>query len=800
MKNASALLLVGASAIALATPAHAQSTPTIPATVKPSDTDTNAGIADIVVTAQKRSENLQGVPIAITALTAAALETKGINSIQDFVYSPPPGLAVQAFAGSSNILIVDIRGVANPDPGQGTVELGVAIYQDDVYVGRAQGLGTDLADPERIEVLRGPQGTLFGRNAEGGAVRIVSSKPTGEFGGRVKVGYGNFGQQRYEAHINLPKVAGFALKLDYLKSLQDGFTRNGTTRVAGLARQDDFGGYNNEGYRASVRWQGVEGLTVDYAYDHSRALTTEDWSVLVAPTAPQPGYVAISAFLDGSRPVESISRRTDLVAPHFNEPFIAKTDGHTLTMAYELSDKITVKSISAWRSVNSSGSGQLGSAYAVVPFELIPGLGTIPASFLAPDPRFGSLGTVTPGTPITAVTDIVAYAAVKQSQFSQEVQLIGSTDTLQWVLGAYYFKEKVLDQRQVFFSGVFTDSFFPDFSYTNYRATNPFSLPFPGSGLTSQTAQSRSYAAFAQATWSPEFSGGRLHLTGGLRYTNDQKTALRTLNGGTAVNIPGSFKASRVDPAATIAYDVTQDVNAYFRFARAYRAGGSSIRDPQFRSFGAEVNTAYEIGVKSRFLDRHAVLNLSAFVNKIDGTQLTVITNIANSDSTIINAPGTETVKGVEAELTLSPAPGLTFNANYTYLETELPTAALAAIDKTGNFFIQNTPRHSISVSGDYVTPDLGFGKLAFHADYTVSSKFDGTVRVEKQDFAYPLERNVGNARISWQDIPIGPTKLMVSAYVKNAFNTIYPSYVAPFPNAFLSNPRTYGLEATVRF
>jgi iron complex outermembrane receptor protein len=755
--------------------------------------DDSNGIGPIIVTAQKREENLQSVPISITALGQQALEQKGLNSIQDLANVPPPGLAVQSFGGANNAIIIDMRGVINFDPTQGTSELGVAVYQDDVYLGRAQGLGADLADPERIEILRGPQGTLFGRNAEGGAVRVVTSKPTGEFGGRVKVGFGDYGQERYEAHINLPEVAGFAVKFDYLKTSLNGYTKNGTSRIAGLVSQNDFAANESEGYRASVRWKPVDGLTVDYSFDHAKTDSTADMYVGVLPNPLPAGYVVGRPFLlDRSVPTQSLSSRTTHVAPQFAEPLGVKTSGHTLTAEYELSDALTLKSISAWRKVRAEGSQNLGWSFSLVPFAT-----PILASTLVPDPRFGTLGTVSPSTPIYAVNTPVSYSNIRQHQFSQEVQLLGSTDELEWVLGGYYFTETVSDKRQSFLGGVFLDDA-SDGSYSNWVGTNPFTLSAAGPNV--HEAHSRSFAAFAQITWSPAFADGRLHITPGLRYTNDRKTARRTIQNGAAVNITRDFKEGRVDPAFTIAYDVTSAINAYARYAQAYRAGGTSIRDPLFRSYGAEVNKAYELGVKSAFLDNRVILNVAAFYNDVRNRILTVQLDPVNPSITAnINAPGRSPVKGVEVELTVSPARGLSLGATYAHMTGKLPKT-LATIDTVANFYIQNLPKNSGTFSIDYRTPDLGIGKLAFHGDYTWADEYASTVRVAKNTDAFRLKRDVANVRVSLEDIPAGPVNLTIAGYVKNLFDTTYPVFATPGSSAILSAPRTYGVEAIARF
>lgn len=758
---------------------------------------------DIIVTAQKRAENLQDVPLAVTAFTAQTLEAKGIHGLSDFVSVPPPGLSVQQFSGSSQALILDIRGISNSDPGQGTLELGVAVYLDDVYLGRAQGLGTDLADPERIEVLRGPQGTLFGRNAEGGALRIISRKPTGEFGGRIKGTLGEYGQQRVEAHVDLPEIAGFSFKVDYVNSHLDGYTRNGPGRVAGLGQQKDFGYDDSDGYRGSVRWKPIDAITVDYAYDHSTSRNVGDLWHFQVPNDPPPGYVPPTSVLDLTENPQSVHHRTrETASTWFNEPFLTKTYGHTLSAEYDASDTITVKTITAWRGTDSSGSQNLTQNYTVVPFEFVPGIGgPLPAAAFAPDPRYGSLGTVSnPLLPVYGVTGLIPYAAVRQRQFSQEVQLLGSTDTLKWVVGGYYFRERVRDTRQTFFSALYTDTA-TDGGFSQIITTNPFSLPFPGQGATSQTSKSRSYAAFAQVTWSPNFADGRLHITPGLRYTNDRKNALRDLDAGVPVAIPANFKESRVDPALIVAYDITPDANLFARYAQAYRAGGAGVRDPLFRSFGSEVNKAYEIGLKTRLFDHHATINLAGFYNDVRGRQLTVQVDPTDPAQTrVINAPGSSPVWGIEVEANARILQGLSVGATYVYQDGDLDEQALAAIDPTGKFYIQNLPRNSGTFTVDYLTPDLGFGKIALHGDYAWADKWNGTVRVPYDAYAWKLERNVANVRVALQDVQVGPVAVTIAGFVKNVFNAAYPVYNSPSSDAVLLAPRLAGVEVGVNF
>lgn len=753
------------------------------------------GVEDIIVTAQKREENMQDVPIAVTAFSSAALEARGATALTSLLQSPPPGVVMQPFAGSQSLLIVDIRGVTNGDPGQGTAEMGTAVYIDDVYLGRAQGMGAELADPERIEVLRGPQGTLFGRNAEGGAIRIVTKKPTGEWGGNAKFVYGNFDQQRYEAHLNLPSIAGFAIKLDYLNSSHDGWTKNGS-RVDRIARQDDFGAFDAEGYRGSVRWQPTESITVDYAYDHSVTKDARDYNVLVRPPfgfAPNGPLTPLATFQGARAITDSIHERTDTAwTSLYNAPFVSKASGHMLQAAWDLNDALTLRSITAFRKQSEDGANQLGGAFTLSRL----GPAGLPIAALVP-----GLGTTSLGLPastrIYAISGVTAYNRLDQKQESQEFQLVGSLAEVEFVLGAYYFHERVEDVRQAFLSIVYTDA-----ALTQAFGVNPFTVGSAGSGLSAQNAESTSYAGFAQATWMPAFAGDRLHLTAGLRYTSDKKTFERTLFNG----VPGStigqpFDEKRWDPAFTIAYDITDAINAYAKYSQAYRAGGVSVRSPNFKPFGAEVNKAYEFGIKSDLLDRRLRVNAAIFENRIYNRQITAqldpTGNPAVTDT--LNAPGVTRIRGGELEIVAAPSRGFQASVTYAYLSGKRPPS-YTQIDPNAELRIQSLPKHAITAAIDYTVPIANIGDLAFHMDYAMASKTPGTGRVAFGAFAWDIDRDVANARIALQNIELGPVKWRLAFFGKNIFDTAYPVFTAPGSNAILSPPRNYGVELGAAF
>ena len=773
----------------------------------------NVDTGDIVVTAQRREERLQRVPISITAVGGAQLETRGVRSVADLARVPINSVTVQPFAGNPQVLLLDMRGVTTADPGQGTIEPGVAIYEDDIYVSRAQAAGNTLSDPERVEVLRGPQGTLFGRNAEGGAIRIVTRRPTGVFGGDFRVSVGEYGNRHYVGHLNLPEFAGFSIKLDALHDDVGGYVTNGTTRNPLLAKQYNFGYQNNTGFRGAVRFKPLEGLTFDYSYTHLITRVSNDYFSLTNPGARAP--TAYPQFLAPARGVaepDIHSFNDTSWTGLYQDVFRTATDAHAFTASYDVTSRLQLKAITGYRTLGFTGPSNLGGAFAFVnsPF-LVPAGSTIASLNIQPAYAGQPLGV--PGnTPVYAISGSTPIVNEMRSRaFSQELQLIGSTDTLQYQFGAYYYHENVLDARSNSFTLLYTDP-----TYTNYLSLNPFQLKGAAAGaalgtagITQISARSRTIAGYGQVTWSPEFADGRLHLTGGLRYTDDHKDFLRSLNNGAPVNDVGTpFRANRVDPMATIAWDFTSDINAYARYATGYKAAGVSVRSPNFRAFGLESVKSYEVGIKSQFLDRALTVNIALFQNDIRDRQLNFQSDPVNAPSLVdtINTPGTTRVRGAELELVMRASRDLSVSFNGAYTTFRLPAELLAQnaalpVAVRGFYTVQNTPELQASAAVDWTILRLGNGvTFNAHADYAFANDVFGTGRVGISQFVWPLERHQGNARLTVDGIKLGPTTARLSVYANNVTNEIYPIYSAPSGNYIQNQPRQIGAELGVRF
>lgn len=219
--------------------------PAAPAAPEAPREDT-AGLQDIIVTAQKRETRLQDTPISIAVLGDEALENRHVVSLAS-LGEAVPGLRITPFSSRSSAIQVTIRGLGSPvDASQSAQDPAVGIYADGVYLGRAQGLGSALFDVERIEVLKGPQGTLFGRNTEGGAISIVTRKPTGEFGMRATAGLSNFNGHEASAHVDLPSFGNVSLKFDGVLNKRGGTVKNP------LAGYPEFHAYDKRGLRVSA--------------------------------------------------------------------------------------------------------------------------------------------------------------------------------------------------------------------------------------------------------------------------------------------------------------------------------------------------------------------------------------------------------------------------------------------------------------------------------------------------------------------------------------------------------------------
>lgn len=848
-------LAIGGATLAIGTtPALAATSGAVPVASGAEADD--AGLTDIVVTATKRETDVQRTPIAIAVVGAQMVQDRHVQSLYDLADGGVPSLRVATFEARQSALTVGIRGIVPLDANQPAREQGVGLYIDGVYLGRQHGLNAALFDVERIEVLKGPQGTLFGRNSEGGALSIVTKDPSGAFGGRISGGVGNYGAWSGALHIDLPEYHNFAVKLDGIVQHQ------GPTTINPLAGQAGFNQYDRHGGRVSVRWKPADGVTDSFSYDTGYDANTPFYSQLLnynpngclsggSNTAPvplggQPACTTPGTAFTGSRGtiqplmpgvvVNGTTRMAlaDIGVPQ--QPSIDRTHGFTNVLKVKLSPAIELRAITAWRGVNATQWDNSGGAHRVP--------------------------VVAPGCTGNACNfSRYSLADLDQHQFSQELQAVGTIGMVDYVAGLYYFNEHVSDDAATPNSTAIA-------GYTTAGQTSGYSFvtldPCTGSaGFGSQPGcrsidrasevWSKSYAVYGQATVNLTDA---LHVTVGGRYTHDRKYGVlhysRNVNYDTnaAAASAAGYKPldktwDRFNPMATIAYDVSRSVHVYAKYATGYRAGGASSRTANYQAFDPEDVKSYELGFKGDFLNHTARFNLAAYMMDRTNSQVdlsTIQPTAAGNFNNLVtfNAPGTTRIRGLEADLTLAPVEGLTLNASYAYTFTDIPAVNVtyreytAAGVPTGNsttvlqkFYIVFTPRNAASGSIDYDRRiDGADTKLKLHLDanYSQSTQaFDQFATTNDASF-------IVNGRIGLSDVRLGDgtQKLSVGIWARNLFNAQYvfrrdPSNslpavqstaVAGVANIVLignnSNvlgdygnfnaPRTFGVEASISF
>jgi iron complex outermembrane receptor protein len=848
------LLLGAAVAAFLALPAYAVA-PDAPAAAE------DSGLEEVVVTATKRETDLQKTPIAISVVGTQAIKDRHVQSLYDLADGAIPSLRVATFEARQSALTIGIRGIVPLDANQPAREQGVGIYVDGVYLGRQHGLNAALFDVERVEVLKGPQGTLFGRNTEGGALSIVSRAPTGVFGGRVEGGVGNLGSYNGAIHLDLPTIANFSFKIDGVLQHQGAVTKNP------LADQAGFGYFHRKGLRGAVRWQPIDGITNDFAYDVARDENTPFYSQLLnynpygcasggtnaAPLAlaagsacrlPGTAFTGTSGTIKPLLPGvvvngDTLMRHADIGVPQ--KKSFDKTHGFTNTFKWKLSPEIELRSITAWRGVDVQQWDNSGGAHRVPVVNL-----TAACTAAAP-----------------CGFSRYSLADLHQDQFSQEFQAVGTVGSVDYVAGLYYFNERVRDDaatpNSVGAIATMTGTAVTGATYVPIpfcTASTPLFVGEAVNGCSIDRAsqvRSRSYAAYGQATWN---ATDALHITAGGRYTEDKKYGILTFSRNinyqvnTAAAAANGYKPldktwHRFNPMVVVAYDVSDSVHAYAKYATGYRAGGASSRTANYQAFDPEDVKSYEVGLKTDFWDHRARFNLAGYIMQRKDSQVDLSTiqptATGNFNNLVtFNAPGNTKIRGIEADLTVAPIEGLTLNASYAYTYTNVPlvpvtyseftSAGVATGNKTTvnqKFYIVFTPRNAASGSIDYKLP-VGGGdtSVRFHLDANyaqATQTFDQFATKADSSF-------IVNGRISLADVKLGSGNQRVTfgLWGRNLFdeNHVYrrdPSNSLPavqtaaasgVPNIVVvgnngnvlgdygnfNMPRTFGIEATVHF
>jgi len=746
-------------------------------------------LEEVVVTAQKRTENLQDTPISVSVLTAKALEDRHVASLVDLGDGAIPSLKVAPFFSRPGALIMNIRGIGVlSDSNQPARDQGVGVYIDGVYLGRPQGLGAALYDIEGIEVLKGPQGTLFGRNTEGGAVNIVTKKPSGKFKLSATAGAGNFGSYKSELHLDLPSFYDIAFKLDGVITARDGWVQNP------LQNASDFGAYNKRGIHAELLWSPTADFSADYSYDNSYDSTTTLYQQ----------QLSLGTLKYAAATVVQPSRASTASVGVPQQPSIGKTSGHRLTLDWKVNDNMTLKSISSYRDL-SQGQYDNGSA----------------------------AGTMVNATGVFTGFAFSRYslAQFKQHQKSQEFQLIGDTETVKYVVGALYYQENVEDNAQAFNTNVFSDAAGSAYTILSLDYTKQLVARASRVETTSQ-------GVFGQATWTPKILDDALHITAGGRWTKDQKVGQLFIINGAAPVVNGvagprnlNTSWSRFDPLINVSYDVSSDVMVYGKWSSGYKSGGANSRSLFYSPFNPEVVTMFEVGAKTEFFDNRARLNVAAYSGTYKDIQLdfsaqylqtdpvtgALLTTLRTTTETA-NAPGNGDLKGFEADFTLAATDDLTLSASFAHNIVDIPDTKNPFRQSNGQLitvpipiYQVYTPENAGSLAADYETPFMG-AKFTAHLD----ANYDSGYYANYTDSAYdPVTRAVTykqpkgdksmvvNGRVAITEIDTSAGKATFSLWSRNLLNEEHLFYKSGAPltgvSGFYNEPRTVGFEVNLK-
>jgi len=719
-----------------------------------SDAAGPAGLDEIVVTARKRAENLQDTPIAITALTGEALERRDLSRITEIDrYTPSLVLNGTApLSGNPSTAVVFLRGIGQIDFTINT-DPGVGIYVDGVYVARSAGSVLDLVDVERVEVLRGPQGTLFGRNTIGGAISLVSKRPADEIGGRMSATYGTDNRVQLQGSLDLPISDTLLTKFTGFYHKRDGYVRQDLTGRR-LGNDDALAG------RAQLLWQPSSSFEALVAVDATRRRETSAPNVAIALD----GTAFPLAFLENARVIglpicasdpnssrECFGSAWETGQPyHTNgtQVFDANLDvfGTSLTLNFT-GDLVSAKSITAYREIDST------------------------------------FGRDTDHTPFPY---LYSSNEQHQHQWSQEFQFTGKllNDRLNWVLGVYYFDEKA------------SDIYVSAGSVNGVRGLN--------------FVHNSNYAGFGELTFdvTPE-----LHLTGGLRYTHETKrfrTDQAVIAGirqpiGTPI-VPTGTRARRTfketNPRVILSYDVSRDLMTYLTYSRGFKSGGFNARYSSpvtaLVPYAPEFATLYEAGAKFETSDRRLRLNGAIF--RTDYSDVQVDFSYPGVLGTLTGNAAKARIEGVEAELGLVPVQDLTIDATASYLDARYTEVDATVPGLAVGNRLPLAPKWSFSLSASYRIPLANGGAILPQADWS----YRGRIHYDSLNTAIISQRgyHLLNASIAYET---PGDRLRLSAGVKNLTDKQYLtsagySDAAGVAEGVYARPRQWYVSAGYRF
>jgi iron complex outermembrane receptor protein len=768
LKNrCSPLALMVASLALIPSNVWAQQADTAEASEKAAAQDDVAGanrsVGEIIVTARKRSERLQDTPIAVTAISAAALESRGVDSFKDFANAVPNvdinggipnggGSAVQMF----------IRGVGQDDYSFPN-EPGVGLYIDGVYITRTVGGDFGFMDVEQIEVLRGPQGTLYGKNTIGGAIKVTTKKPNGDNGGRVELTTGSFDRLDMSGVVDFSLTDNLFGKIAVTSRNRDGLGRNFIDQ--------DLGNENKSAARLTLRYMPSSDIDIVFINEYSKQRqngpagsmaqflangTTEGLinPVLVPPTAQRlgltPPFDTYNAIYE--KTLENDGKDVYNSGGTVETRDWAEIFGSSLSIGFDLGD-MSIQSISAYRWADID----IRRDSDHTPFDL-----------------------VQVNNPETT------------SQLSQEFQLNGEAfgERLNFVLGVFGIRER---GKATLFAPLLSGLF--------------DAIGFDNTANAPQSFKGYSLAAFGEGTFAIT---DQLNLTAGGRLTHDNKKYTYSFDrpeSGVTIfeNFTQKFSTTEFLPKVSMDYHFNPDIMTYATFSKGYKAGGFNSRvlsgNPP-ASYEPEFLTSYELGLKTTLFGGRATANFAGFYSDYKDVQLLSVIDIGGGNvETVISNAGAGRVIGGEAEFNAEPIDDLFLGVGLGVLKTKYTEVGQGAIDSgilESNSFI-NSPEVTLTTTLDYTLEIANSRRVKFHVDGTYkSSQFrDAPNTPSLKTDAYWI----GNARVAFEfndtfEVAAFVSNFTDEVYLTNGVNVLPLGYV----EAYYSRPREWGVSLIANF
>ena len=803
-----------------ATSTNAPAAPEAAPAVAPAARSSNGGPGDIIVTARRIQERLQDVPISITVFNQQQLTNRNVVQAQDLA-AYTPSLSANNNFGSLNSSFA-IRGFVQ-DIG---TQPSVGVYFADVVsprgasnnipVGDGAGPGS-FFDLQNVQILKGPQGTLFGRNTTGGAILLVPQKPTSRLEGYVEGSYGNYDLRRIQGVLNVPlsDIARFRIGVDHED--RDGYLRNNSG--IGPSRYGDIG------YTA-VRASLVVDLTPDLEnytiVSYLRSDTVGDVQKLIVANGDRSLGNFTGQIASGQLARRQASGKTGFydLESDFVYPQTKLTQWQIInTTTWRATDSLTVKNIASY--------AQLTEDYASPIFGTRFDLHDAAFAALFP-PSFLPAGTYVGFTNATPIPD--GHTA-DQSTFTEEFQLQGTSDKLNWQAGAYAELSDPLGM-----SGSQSPLLIncTDAATFDCQPAPLGALGVGNIGVTKGKTTFRNYGVYAQGTYALTET---LKLTGGIRYTWDrakntsflQQYSIASPGVGVETNCTYSdltFPVCQIDYKTRsskptwlidLDYKPTDDILVYAKYARGYRAGGLTPGVPtSLAVFAPEKVDAYEGGVKTQVRGPlRATFNVAGFYNNFSNQQIQVdlspkVQGTVPGATSIQNA-GKSRLYGAEVEASITPFDGFTLDVSYTYLKTKIKKVNLVQTPADNPYKVNSlvaagdptilSPKNKVSATATYMLP-IGdeVGKVSLGATFT---------HTDKQLSSYSslgvlAHRNLLNLNVNWNSV-FG-SSVDLSAFATNVTQKHYYNFVsslyesAGFATAVLGEPRMFGGRIRYRF